>query len=90
MLQKVLPIISPAIPIDVINIELTDEQVDDIVVSELKRMITIHKQFHDDPDFSLEEKEDLDPIIKTLAFYALEEEFVDFCNHIKIDHTKYL
>lgn len=74
-----------------INIELTDEQVDDIVISELKRLIISHKELHDERGLiSVAEKEDLDHIIKTLVFYTLEEEFVDFCNDIKIDHTKYL
>lgn len=76
--------------IDVITIELTDEQIDDIVISELKRLIISHKEHHDERGLSVAEKEDLDHIIKTLVFYTLEEEFVDFCNDIKIDHTKYL
>lgn len=70
-----------------VNIELTDEQIDDIVVSELQRLIVSHKEFHEENGFSVVEKEDLDHIIKTLAFYTLKEEFVDFCNRIKIDHT---
>lgn len=73
-----------------INIELTDEQVDAIVISELKRMIISHKEFHDERGSSTAEKKDRDHIIKTLAFYTLKEEFVDFCNSIKIDHAEYL
>lgn len=72
-----------------VNIELTDEQVDDIVASELKRLIGARKEFHDENGFSVGEKEDLDHIIKTLTLYTLKEEFVDFCNRIKIDHTLY-
>lgn len=72
-----------------VNIELTDEQAADIVVSELKRLIVNHKEYHDENGFSVAEKEDLNHIIKTLAFYTLKEEFVDFCNDIKIDHPLY-
>ena len=72
-----------------VSIELTDEQIDDIVASELKRLIVSHKEFHDENCVSVVEKEDLGHIIKTLTFYTLKEEFVDFCNRIKIDHTLY-
>lgn len=61
-----------------VNIELTSEQV---VVSELQRLIVIYKEFRDENGFSVVEKEDLD--------YTLKEEFVDFCNRMKIDHTRY-
>lgn len=61
-----------------VQINLTNEQVDDILVDGLKKGYEIHKTFPDEPDY-----EELDQAFKTLLSYYMGEK-----NYAKYMHDR--